>query len=473
MVTLDIEDNVIRAITVQGNSVKSAVEEPIEPGLVKDGIVLNPKVVGKIIRDMFSKNGIREKNVIASVSGINSIYRVSKLPKFSGDVMVDAVNREMARVIPVPLNELYTSYQMIPSGESEVMVSILGIPKETIDFSLSAMREAGLSVKVLDLRPLAIARVADELNAIIINIQPTCFDIVIVINGMPELIRSLPFSEDSASLEERMAEFGEELERTISFYDSSNPNRQIPEDISVFISGPLKELVKRNIKYRVKPLPDLLLYPEGFVIDSYIANVGLALKQGKIKNFPIIINLNVLPGAYLPKTVSLVQIFSWLFIIFAIAILIFNGINTGQVLARNALLQDQIKNLTAQVESRGASVPEVEKLQTQLQSIEKERDDLQVLIGTLAKERDEINNDLGVITSSVSGKIILTSIVYDGTWTVRGSAPDVMSILSYVFVLQSNSRFRLVELSSINEFTFFQWDFIVTISNQLQNSTGQ
>ena len=45
----------------------------------------------------------------------------------------------------------------------------------------------------MDVRPLALARVADERDALIINVQPVGFDIVVMIDGIPELLRSLPF----------------------------------------------------------------------------------------------------------------------------------------------------------------------------------------------------------------------------------------------------------------------------------------
>jgi type IV pilus assembly protein PilM len=464
MVTIDITDDVIRVVTFQGNGVKFALEEPVDPGLIKDGLILNPKAVGRIIKGIFSNNGIREKNVIVSISGIHSIYRVSRLPKFSRDIMTEAVNQEMARVIPVPLNELYVSWQDIPTGGVEVIVPMLGIPREMVDFTLSALREAGLNTKLMDIKPLALARVADETTAMVINIQPNCFDIVISVDGIPELIRSLSFSEDSTSLEDKMREFEEELEKTVSFFNSNNPDKQLPPEIPVFVSGPLADIVAGRISYQVRRLPDLFLYPTGFNVNSFVVNIGLALKQGKIKTFPISVNFNVLPAAYLPKAVSLMQLFSWVFLIIAVVILIFSGINVAQVLGQNASLQKQITDLSAQVESRGTSVPDAEKLQTQLNYIQKERDTLQGVIDSFAVQRDNMNKDLGIITSSVSGKIIIASISYTTAWTVKGLAPDAETAFNYVSNLQASNRFSLVELSSINELTYYQWEFVITVT---------
>jgi hypothetical protein len=109
----------------------------------------------------------------------------------------------------------------------------------------------------------------------------------------------------------------------------------------------------------------------------------------------------------------------------------------------------------------------MEALQAQLSALEGQRDDLQGLINDFAVERDSINQDLGAITSSVSGKIVLDTVSYSGIWTIRGSAPDIVTILNYVFTLQSNSRFQIVELSSVSELTFYEWNFVINIRDSL------
>ncbi len=42
MVTLDIEDTSIRIMTVAGRRVQTAASLPLEPGLVHDGVIMDP-----------------------------------------------------------------------------------------------------------------------------------------------------------------------------------------------------------------------------------------------------------------------------------------------------------------------------------------------------------------------------------------------------------------------------------------------
>jgi Tfp pilus assembly PilM family ATPase len=464
MITLDIEDNAVKIVTFKGNNVVNAIEEPLEPGLVKDGVVLNPGAVGQIIADTVKAHGITEKNVIASVSGIGSIYRVARLPKLSGDIMSGAIKQEMSRLIPVPLDDLYTSWQIIPADTQEVIVPIIAIPKENIDFTLSAIKEAGLNARVIDVKPLVIARVADETTAVMINVQPNGFDIVIVVDSIPQFIRSLPFSDEAKSLTEKARELGEELERTVNFYNSSDPAQNIPDDIDKFVSGPLKDIVKQNLNHSIKSVPELLLYPDGFNADSFVPNLGLALKQSKIKDFPIKLNLNVIPAAYLPKPLSLIHLISWVFIVFAAIIIIFNIIGLQQVIGENNRLQSKINTLNAQIEIRSGDIPELDALRSQLANIEKQQSDMQLMIATVDTMRDSINSELNTITGTVTGNIDLTTITYADYWSVKGNAPDPYKIINYVFSLRDTGKFDLVQLSSMSEVSYNQWNFIITLN---------
>ncbi|MCJ7656150.1 MAG: pilus assembly protein PilM, partial [Dehalococcoidia bacterium] len=227
MVTLDIEDTSIRIMSVAGRQVQPAASLPLEPGLVHDGVIIDPATVGRRIGELMAANGISERRAVVSISGIHSIYRVVNIPKLPKNLMEEAAKREMERLMPVPLNELYTSWQAINVTDIDTVICLVGMPRSTVDAMLETLRQAGLQPEAMDVRPLALARVADERDALIINVQPFGFDIVVMIDGIPELLRSLPFPADAASPDEKIAEVKEELERTVGFYNSSHKGSEI------------------------------------------------------------------------------------------------------------------------------------------------------------------------------------------------------------------------------------------------------
>ncbi|MCJ7653914.1 MAG: pilus assembly protein PilM, partial [Dehalococcoidia bacterium] len=190
MVTLDIEDTSIRIMAVAGRRIQTAASLPLEPGLVRDGVVIDTATVSQRLTELLSAHGINEKKVVVSISGIHSIYRVVNIPKLPKNLMDEAAKREMESLMPVPLNELYTSWQAINVSDIDTLICLVGMPRNTVDAMLETLRQAGLQAEVMDVRPLALARVADERDALIINVQPFGFDIVVMIDGIPELLRS-------------------------------------------------------------------------------------------------------------------------------------------------------------------------------------------------------------------------------------------------------------------------------------------
>ena len=203
MVTIDIEDNGIHILTLKGKRIDKILDINLEQGLVQDGVILDKETVAKCLHDLFQSNGISERKVIAGVSGIHSIYRLVRTPILPKAMMGEAVRREMSRVMPVPLNEIYSSWQAENVSDVENVICMVGLPRSTVDSILETLSLAGLETTVMDVKPLALARLADEKDALVINVQSSSFDIVVMIDGIPELLRSLPFPDKDKPADEK------------------------------------------------------------------------------------------------------------------------------------------------------------------------------------------------------------------------------------------------------------------------------
>jgi len=465
MVTIDIEDNAINILVTKGRNIKNAINSPLESGLVKDGVVLNPDAVAQKIKEIFQSNNISERNVVASVSGVHSIFRLAHLPKIGGDLMYEAVKHEMKRLIPVPLDELHTSWQAIPVSSSENIVPMIGIPREAIDFTLSVLKQAELTPKSMDVRPLAIARLADEKDAIVINVQPFSFDIVLLVDGMPEIIRSLSFSETLIMPEEKVKEIKEELERTVNFYNNSKPPRIVDDKFIVYINGEHKDLLGDNIVYNVKPFSMPFVPPADFNIDTFIVCIGLALKEGKPGAFPMRVNMNVMPEVFLPKRVPVMNIITWVFMALAAIIIIMMVFNWQQAVSRNAEMQKQIEDLTARVEADSGSTADIEGLQAELDAVQHNSILLQSALNVMEERRDVVNAELAEIISLMPGEIIIDSISYGEGWSVTGGATSYDIIINYAYALQNSSMFQSMQLSSIENVSYGEWTFTVVLNN--------
>ncbi len=463
MVTLDIEDTCIRMMVVKGKRVEKAATIPLEPGLVKDGVVIDKVTVGQRIKALMSAQGVAEKQVVASISGIHSIYRAVSLPRLPKKMMADAARKEVERAMPVPLRELYTSWQAVDMSDVEIVICLVGLPRNTVDSVLDTLHEAGLKPHVMDISPLALSRVADDKDAIIINVQQVSFDIVVMIRGIPELLRSLTFPAGDIPPDEKVAVLKEELDRTIVFYNSSHKANPITPSIAVYASGELREMLVEALDYTVKPLPQLLFYPEGFDANEYVTNIGSVLKQLRVDASQSRVNINIVPEAYLPKPRSTGRVISWALIIVAIAVLIRLAVSTQQALQETSALQAKVDTAQTQVQVRQGTQEALEKLQVKIDEAKAARDVFLQPLHSFAVQRAKVNVDLSKVTSLLPGTVKLQSITCGESLNISGTAPDETTILGYQRDLRDTGRFSEVLLSNMQEVEYKKWAFTLIL----------
>lgn len=463
MITLDIVDTSIRMMVVSGKRVKIAVILPLEPGMVKDGVVMDKAAVSQQIIELMKANGVEEKQAVVSISGIHTMYRVLSLPRLSKDMLDEAVRRESERVMAVPLNELYISWQAIEVSNVETAICLVGLPRNTVDAVMETLRQAGLQSKLMDTRPLALARVADEKDALIINVQPVGFDIVVMMDGIPQLLRSLPFPAADISAADKVAAMKEELDRPVAFYNSSHKERPITSNVAAFVSGELCETLAKALNYRVKPLPQLLAYPEGFDANEYAANIGLALKQVQVGDSRVRANINVVPEIYLPKPRPVTAYISWALVIVAIAVLVPLAIATQREVRESLALQARVNAAEAQVQARTGTEASLKELQANLDKAKAALDAIQQPLNEAKAQREKVNEGLKAVTALLPGTAVPKSISYGESLTIAATAPDKTTILDYVTALRNTGRFSQVIISDMHEVEYNKWDFLLTL----------
>jgi type IV pilus assembly protein PilM len=464
MITLDIEDTSIRIMTVAGRRVQTAASLPLEPGLVHDGVIINPVTVGQRIGELMAAQGISEKRAVVSISGIHSIYRVVNIPKLPQKLMNEAAQRELERLMPVSLDELYTSWQAINTSDIETAICLVGMPRNTVDAMLDTLRQAGLQAEAMDVRPLALARVVDERDALIVNAKSTGFDIVVMVAGIPELLRSLPFPTDAASMDEKIDEVKEELERTVAFYNSNHKGSEINNSMAIFVSGDMGEMLAGTLAYRGRPLPQLLLDTDSLNTSEYAANIGLALRQAHVEISPARVNLNVIPALYQPKPFPIVQMASWSFIVLAIILLGFFGISVLQNYRETLSLQTQVNDIQALAKIRQGSDVAIKQLQTQIDATKKEAVIFQKPLDAAKTQRAKVNGDISKVTSLLPGIINVASISYGtGGITITGTATDDTTVADYVRDLRNSNQFSQVLISSMTETSLNTWNFNLSL----------
>jgi type IV pilus assembly protein PilM len=458
--TIYIDDSAISVLVAKVRKVQKWASMPLESGLVKGGVILEEDAVASKVRELWQNEKIGASRVIAGISGINCLYRLLTLPELPKDILPEAVRREAGRVLGVPLEQLYLSWQTLPSLRGETLIYLTASPRNSVDALISTLHKAGLNPYLMDLRPLALARATTEPGAIIIDLQPASFDIVVITGGIPQVIRSLPLAQE-ASMEKKMRIVKEELDRAITFYNSSHMDRPIGAAAPLLVSGELAEqpdtweFLKGRQECSIQPLPSPIEVAEDFPASQYMTNIGLALKELTPGKAAIsIIDFNILPRAYQPKARPVSEILFIPVIIAGIALVVFGVFFNSTASRHTDALRSELANINQMVISQQVQVKETLALNEEASSLEETVAAFTTTLDDFKTGRGEVNGDLAEINSCLLGGIKDSplSISDDGdNIKVTGLASNENAVFSYAKDLRDSKRFVLVVISKMDK----------------------
>ncbi|MBU2009538.1 MAG: pilus assembly protein PilM [Chloroflexi bacterium] len=312
LVTLNIETDSVRVVVCQGRRVRRWGTVPLESGLVREGLLTQPEAVGQAVKHLLSSLRVNGDRVVAGLSGFHAVSRVFTLPQIPRKLLEKAVIQEAQVAMPFSLEEAYLSWQTFAPSNGHQQVFALGIPRELLDAEVKALSQAGVSLRSMGLKPMALARAVNKKDAIIVNIEPDSLEITLVLETAPQVIRSLPLRADGQGQKVDTEQVAEEVERTLKFYESGHQDTPLQAALPLVLTGQLSqdEALARDLAERldrpVEPFAPPIRYPSHFPLAYYAVNIGLALTPSLLARDKVL-NLNILPAAYRPKGPPLKQ----------------------------------------------------------------------------------------------------------------------------------------------------------------------
>ena len=467
MLTINIEDNSLKITAIRGKRVTFAGEGPLEAGWVQNGVVIDRARVGQVISALLAQNHLKEKDCVACVSGIQSIYRMAYVPNLAPALLAEAANREMEKAIPVPLDSLYTSWTDIKLSAVEAALCLVGLPFDNVDSVIETLKLGGLRPKYLELKPLAVSRVIDEKTAVVLNVQPAGFDITLVADGLAELIRSLPFPSLTMSEGDKAAMVKDEVDKTVKFYNSGHPNSPLNGRTYCILSGSLRERLSAMLGYPSKPPPGLLFYPDGQDENTFIANTGLALHT---INRLTRVDINVMPQAAAAQKRAGVRPGFNMAPVAALAVCALALLGMWAV---NSAAEAETLKLQLQMNESTKLLSDTQKLYGERTAKDaKELADYKLVVNTysapikyVAESRGLVNRDIGEVIAPLPGSMYLTSITVSSVDIIlAGSAPSEEILLNYARDLRAKGIFSLVMITSVDKSSFTEVTFKITLT---------
>jgi len=456
--TIYIDDTCIRLLVINGNVPKAWDSFPLQEGVIEGLIVNDAAKVSDALIQLVKKQPLPSRNVILGISAVNCLTRQLTMPAMPKNMLAEAIIHEAKRLLPIPLEELYLSWQIIPSVPGKTVAILVALRRASVDSLLQAFKLAKLKVQNLTIKPLAMARLITDKNALLIDVQSSEFDVVIISNGIPQPIRSVSFPSAGLNWQEKSKIITDEIDRTIKFYNTNNPGKPLDPNMVMYAGGDLVEqsklcsLISKQFGFKIEPLHVTQMPETDFQPNYYAVNIGLAVKQ----QTPIsdINRLNLLPEAYRPNQIK------WTRTLAVPGIVIF----AGAIVALAFIVNDASANIVStrhQVDTANQTLQakqiekqkinkDIKDLQAELDTLNSSQNGYQIFVDTLTKKADLTNRDLQAASTNLPDAVKLTALILDDkTLEVDSNTLDETAVLDYAKVMEDTGYFTQIVVSDI------------------------
>jgi type IV pilus assembly protein PilM len=216
VVGLDIGSSAIKAVELKRSG--SAIElvgrpavVPTPPRSVEGGVIVDTTAVAEALAEVIAIGGFKTRQVIASVGGDSSVVvRITEVPKMTGKELEEAIQWELDRQTPFPIDQCIYDYQPLQPEDADPaaqnMEVLLAVAQEDmVNAHVDTIMSAKLNPVSIDVEPLAIARavvdVADgqygDQTVGILHMGATSTSILIVRKGLLSFVRTVPTAGNS------------------------------------------------------------------------------------------------------------------------------------------------------------------------------------------------------------------------------------------------------------------------------------
>jgi type IV pilus assembly protein PilM len=466
--TLNISNTGIRLLAVAERRVTVWGETTLAPGLVRDGLILQPQAVAEAISTLFKARRIPRTKVITCVTGLVFTYRFLTLPRMKSRFQEEAVWRAARKEIPLPLEDLYLSRQLLANRQGEQDYFVVGVGRNLIDALVQTLEAASIEPYVIDLKSLALARAAHRGETIIASLEPDCFDIVLVAGSVPAILYSVSPRWIGASPEDNARQFLDELSKIVAFYNDNHPRQQLNQTTPLLLTGALSAdatlagIIHNEAPYPVEPLVPPLQFPDDLPVASYAANMGLALKKippkTAVKDASTRfrdININILSGKSRPvktRPVPLKSIIRFAILTLAIIMLLPMYLWRSQSGTESTRLLTELSRIDQENYQSELALKKSNQLETSILSITGETEALEQEQRTILAHRGDFTSNLRHVTGALPARTYITNIEINKTEvTLQGETDNYFQVVKYAQTLESLGIFREVRIVDIDE----------------------
>jgi Tfp pilus assembly protein PilN len=204
------------------------IEEPITPNIIENGIVTDPALLSKTLKDIWARADLDTNYAVVSIPDDAIYSRVFSFPRsVEGVRLTEARRLAIGIQLPMKTTELYLDWERTPGTKTTNEILLSTIPRNVVEDYVHALEEAGIKPLALESRLASIARAINTEKGkplLVTEKSPDGITIFILKDGVLRFSRTLPthfFPEDKRAEEIRKIKISYESEHseTLAVYE--------------------------------------------------------------------------------------------------------------------------------------------------------------------------------------------------------------------------------------------------------------
>jgi Tfp pilus assembly PilM family ATPase/Tfp pilus assembly protein PilN len=457
-VTLNIDSQSIRLLSYRANQVELWETLDLPPGVIKDGLILDPPLVANLLKEHFQTFKLPPQQVKVCLTGLSFIYRVLILPNLKTKKLRSAVERATQKEITLPLENLYLDWQIINQTDRDLEIFVMGIARQMVDVLLTTLKLAGISLQSLELKAVALARAAIHKNALVVDCEPAAFEILVIREGVPVTIYRVSPKNGMSTLEDNLNQMLSELNRTIDYYNLNHPKNLLTQTTPVMLSGSLCEdketcqAIVQRIGHNVEFFNSPLNLPPDFPILAFAANLGLLYQSqphSKSKT-PDSIDLIQARRRALSHPLPIKNVVLSGILAGALLLLALVWMTRQQAANQSASLLLKADRLNQELHLANQQLQQANQIQTQITALTGETEMIQTERLEMTG-KGELASILTSITQNLPPGTVFTKISSQpNKITIDGLASGREAIVNYIYCLEKQGSYSEVRIALID-----------------------
>ena len=201
---LDIGTNSIRMIQLSGNAEKGWTFDkfayvPVDQKITKDDSETGKRKLGEIILGAREQAGIKTKNIAIGLPARKTYTAIIEVPNAPQRELTQTVKYEADQYVPMSVDEAKIDFAVLgisPNDVKKAEILLSSTDNAYAESVMESVEQLGLNVIAQEPEPIAMVRALAPVGVqdarMIIDLGETSTDLVVMYQGSPRLVRSIP-----------------------------------------------------------------------------------------------------------------------------------------------------------------------------------------------------------------------------------------------------------------------------------------